>query len=90
MTVGSNQLHLGPRLILEDGGGIIQKLVKGHGRGWLASLASGPAGPTRWAPLLRFVLVSSGFFLSPIIIFFVAVKFCVNLAIKSSNFSFLE
>ena len=90
MTVGSNRLHVGPRLILNGGGGILHKLMEGRGRGRLADLASGSADPTRWAPLLHLILVSSGFLLSPIIIFSVVVKFCVNLAIKSSNFSFLE
>jgi hypothetical protein len=51
------------------------KAVEGGGRpAWPVGLA----GPTKWFPLLRFVLVSSRFFLSPII-FSIVVKFCVNL-----------
>jgi len=45
MTVGSNRLHVGPRLILEDSGGILQKLVEGRGRRRPAGLASGADRP---------------------------------------------
>ena len=63
MTIGSNQLHVGPRLILEDGGGILQKLVEGQGRGRSAGLASGADRPHQVSSAS--LLLSSVFWILP-------------------------
>jgi len=45
MIVGSNRIHIGPRLILKGSGEMLQKLVEGRGRGRSANLASGASQP---------------------------------------------